>query len=198
MIQAGKLSNLSILSTKEPAKAQNLQSGNSKGQAISEFNILGSMDIMGATSGYTPEQGKQTKTTVIDESKMQLETELADLEIEKPVNQEITETELLEFDKMFDDFKKTKLIENVELEGVVRPKPISGNVSVAKTPSVRSGKNSPHKQAKKITKDFNEPVIRDGWLEISESSGILRRGTTFMSLKEIMTKCKLNLHSNFF
>jgi hypothetical protein len=61
---------------------------------------------------------------------------------------------------------------------------------VAKTPSIRSGKVSPFKTMKlpKISK--NEPIIRDGWLEISESSGIIRRGEVTFSLASLLDKCK--------
>lgn len=171
------------MSTHEPKKEQNSQLKNNEG--ISDFNILGSMDIMGATSGYTPEQTTHINTANQDEEgKMQLETAPKNLKIETPINQEITERELLEFDKIFDDYRKTKLIENAELEGVVRPRPLSGKSSI-----VKNGLSDPHKSAKAAKKVYNEPVIRDGWLEIPESSGILRRGETFMCINEILTKC---------
>lgn len=146
---------------------------------------------MGTTSGYTPEKKAEVKTV------MDIQTEILEMAQEEPVSKEITENELLEFDKMFDDFKMSKIVNETT---VVRVKPDikSGNTSL-KAQSIRSGKNSPHK-SKSVIAQKEEPIIRDGWLEITEASGILRRGTVFTSLNSLLTECKFSLSQfpNFF
>ena len=119
------------------------QSGNRK---ITDFGAIDTLDIMGTTSGYTPEVSgtkpvttKKTKNDIsLDE--MAPETTLKPVESEAK-HQEITETELLEFDKMFDDFEKSKIVSHSK---VVRVRP---DISVQASVKAPSGKNSPFKGA---------------------------------------------------
>lgn len=92
---------------------------------------------------------------------------------------------LAELDElMFDVEKKRRLCEPSE---VVREKPILNSpkkLSCAKSPAKQSYKNT---MADTIQPD---PVIKDGWVEISEESGIVRQGDVFESMHDLFLTCK--------
>jgi hypothetical protein len=70
---------------------------------------------------------------------------------------------------------------------VIRTKPDLSQKTTPIKSAKQSVNKSPHKSSRFNNNSQIEPIIREGWLEISEASGILRRGNVFGSLSNILS-----------